>query len=196
MKISAGKFKGRLLKSPPGSGKKTRPSSGRVKEAFFSMIGGCLEGKIFLDLFSGTGNMGLEALSRGAERAYFVEKDFFSLKILRRNIEITGTQARTKILPLDVLKALSFLSKERESFAVAYIDPPYKFPNPSVMRILHCLHRGGLVQAGGMIGVERSSRQDRRAGGTDLEAGLEKAPFLLWRKRIYGQTLLLIFRKE
>ncbi len=237
MKISAGKYKGRILKSPSGSCKKIRPSSSRVKEAFFSMIGDCLEGIDFLDLFSGTGSIGLEALSRGAGRAIFVENDRLSLQALRKNIELTGTQAQTKILPLDAGRALYFLSKDKESFMVAYVDPPYKIASPDVLKIMHYLYQKSLIAAGGMIGVERSSLPVRCAGGeigphirTDkkgswagnngLHAGkssfqlyksgrrvrdnslriadsvLEKAPFPLWKKKVYGSTLLLIYKNE
>ena len=184
MRISAGKFKGRLLKSP--SGKKIRPTSAKVKEAFFNIIGGCFENINFLDLFSGTGSIGLEALSRGAECAFFVENNRFSLEALRKNIEFTGIQARAQILPLDVRRALQLLSKKKESFEIIYIDPPYDYQE--VTKILNYLHREGLVKEGGIIGVERSS-QKGRAG----EIGLEKVPFHLWKKRAYGNTLLLIF---
>lgn len=188
MRIRAGKFKGMLLKSPRG--KKIRPTSARVKEAFFNIIGGYLENVNFLDLFSGTGSIGLEALSRGAERAFFVEKDRLSLETLRKNIEFTGTQARAQILPLEVRRALQFLSKKRESFEIIFIDPPYDYQD--VTKILNYLHREGLVKEGGIIGVERSGLQRSQTG----EMGLEKVPFYLWKKRIYGNTLLLIFKNE
>jgi 16S rRNA (guanine966-N2)-methyltransferase len=184
MRIRAGSLKGRLLKSPRGE--KIRPTSDKVKMAFFNIIGDCLKDVNFLDLFSGTGSIGLEALSRGAGRSIFVEKNRLSLEILRENIKLTGTQDRAQVLPLDIFGALKLLSKKGESFEIIYLDPPYDYQGTA--KVLQYLYREDLVKEGGIISLERSGRDGRD--------GLEKVPFRPWKKKVYGNVFLLIFKKE
>lgn len=111
MRIVAGIAKGKLLKSPKG--RKSRPTSSKVKSAFFNIIGDSIHNAGFLDLFSGTGNVGIEALSRGAERVVFVEKDSGSVQLLRQNIILTGMQEFATVLPYDVCRAMKTLGKKK-----------------------------------------------------------------------------------
>lgn len=193
MRIGAGKYKGRLLRSLPGSDKRIRPSSAKVKEAFFNIIGGYIEYINFLDLFSGTGSIGLEALSRGMERVVFVEKNNFSLKILRRNIKLIDTHKQTEVLAIDAKHALQLLSKKKESFEVVYLDPPYSFPDQVIMNILNDLYCKGLVKAEGFIGLERNINRRKNDHKQKMRLDLEKIPFTFWQKKIYGNTILFIF---
>ncbi|MGH2910993.1 MAG: RsmD family RNA methyltransferase, partial [Solirubrobacteraceae bacterium] len=105
MRVISGRFRGRRLTAPRGE-KTTRPTSDRVREACFSMLGG-LEGVIALDLFAGTGALGIEALSRGAERALFVERDTAALRALRANLDALGLSGpQVEVRAGDALAAL------------------------------------------------------------------------------------------
>ena len=194
MRIGAGKYKGRLLKSLPGSDKRIRPSSAKVKEAFFNIISAYVKNTNFLDLFSGTGSIGLEALSRGMERVVFVEKNHLSLKVLRKNIDLIGVHSQTEILPLDAKRALQLLSKKKEYFEVVYLDPPYNFPDEDIADILYYLYSKELVKAEGIIGLERSSYSYREKKDNKQKNGfeIEKTSFSFWQKKFYGNTILLI----
>ena len=124
MRVISGTRQGKHLKS--FKGRKIRPTSDRVKEALFNIIKQDIaEGTRVLDLFSGTGNLAIEALSRGADKAYLVEKDRDSLSIIRENIKLCRFQGQAEIIPLDVKKAIPALEKRGGRFDIIFIDPPY-----------------------------------------------------------------------
>lgn len=120
MRIISGTARGRRLKSLPGDD--VRPTTDKVKEAIFSAIQFDIEGRRFLDLFAGSGQMGLEALSRGAQSATFVDSSAESIKICKDNVVSTGFSDSSKIVRND---ALTFLSLTNEIFDIAFLDPPY-----------------------------------------------------------------------
>lgn len=128
MRITGGTLRGRNLKAPEGLS--TRPTTDRVREALFNILahhdwgelGDPLDGAIVLDAFAGTGALGLEALSRGAARAFFFEKDRKALSVLRENITSLKLEKQTTILPLDVTKP----PKTKEAASLLFLDPPYK----------------------------------------------------------------------
>lgn len=124
MRIIGGALGGRRLQS--FKGQKVRPTSDRVKEALFNIIGRdlCEEASV-LDLYAGTGNLGIEALSRGAKRACFVEKERDSLKTLKENLRECNLTGRADIIPIDAVKAIHALEKKGESFDLIFLDPPY-----------------------------------------------------------------------
>jgi 16S rRNA (guanine966-N2)-methyltransferase len=117
MRIVAGEFKGRRLHAPRGA--RTRPTADRVREALFSMLVD-VSGARVLDLYAGSGALGIEALSRGAESAVFVERDREALVALRRNLEAVGADARVR--RQDVLR---FLARPEGTFDLVFCDPPY-----------------------------------------------------------------------
>ena len=122
MRVVAGEFKGRRLYAPRGS--RTRPTADRVREALFSMLGD-VSGARVLDLYAGSGALGIEALSRGAESAVFVERDAKALDALRRNLDATG--ARGAVRREDVAR---FLSRPEGTFDLVFADPPYDDASP------------------------------------------------------------------
>ncbi len=122
MRIIAGSFKGRKLSSPKG--KNTRPTSDRVREAIFSIVGDLVVGARVLDLYSGTGAMGLEALSRGAGHAVFVETDPAALRCLNANIETCRCRDRSEIVRRPVISYLGEIDSG-DSFGLVFADPPY-----------------------------------------------------------------------
>jgi 16S rRNA (guanine966-N2)-methyltransferase len=119
MRVIAGSAKGTPLQAVPGTG--TRPISDRVKEALFDILSARIGGARILDLFAGTGGVGIEALSRGAERAVFVEKHGKATATIRANLRNTKLQDRGQVVRSDVFK---FLSGEPEPFDVIYVAPP------------------------------------------------------------------------
>lgn len=119
MRVITGKAKGRKLRSVPGGG--TRPMTDRAKSALFSILGDEVVGCRFLDLFAGTGQVGIEALSRGAAEAVFVERGLPALRTLRENLALTGLADVARVVRADVF---AFLSGEAEPFDYIYIAPP------------------------------------------------------------------------
>jgi 16S rRNA (guanine(966)-N(2))-methyltransferase RsmD len=120
LRVIAGAAKGRRLKMVPGAG--TRPVADRVKEALFNILGADVEAAAFLDLFAGTGGVGIEALSRGAAQAVFVENDRAAVKIIRENLEHTGLTGRARVVRADVFHFLE--GPARQAFDIVYIAPP------------------------------------------------------------------------
>jgi len=123
MRIIAGSLKGRKLLSPKGS--RTRPTSDRVREAIFSIVGDLVQGAAVLDLYAGTGAMGLEALSRGARKAVFVESDTAALACLNANIESCGCRDRSRVISRSVISFLGMAAFD-EDFELLFADPPYR----------------------------------------------------------------------
>jgi 16S rRNA (guanine966-N2)-methyltransferase len=124
MRIISGTSKGRKLITQRGQS--LRPTSDRVKESIFNILGEEVEGKVVLDLFAGTGNLGIEALSRGAKKAFFVEKRRQALRLIQRNLLQCGMEDRSEILPKDVNRAIGILNQRGESFDLILMDPPYE----------------------------------------------------------------------
>ncbi len=127
MRVVAGTARGLRLVAPPGTG--TRPTSDRVREAMFNSLHSraALEGAHVLDLYAGTGALGIEALSRGAASAVFVENRRVALTALRANLQATKLAAHAEVLGIDVGAALDVLARDRRTFDLALIDPPYSF---------------------------------------------------------------------
>jgi 16S rRNA (guanine(966)-N(2))-methyltransferase RsmD len=123
LRIFGGQFKGRVLKSPKSE--TTRPTQGIVREAVFNICQELTQGARFLDLFAGSGAMGLEALSRGASHATFVERDKHSVSCLKENLTLLNLTDRAQVFPIDAHAALN---KITQSFDIIYIDPPYDTP--------------------------------------------------------------------
>ncbi|HUG75449.1 MAG TPA: 16S rRNA (guanine(966)-N(2))-methyltransferase RsmD [Acidimicrobiia bacterium] len=132
MRIIAGTAKGRRLRSPRGN--ETRPMMDRVREAIFSSLGALVVDASVLDLYAGTGSVGLEALSRGADSVVFVESDREALRVLAANIEavgLGGTVVRGNVE--------RFLASDTATYDLAFVDPPYEAPLPSVEQVLTAL---------------------------------------------------------
>lgn len=141
MRVIAGTAKGRRLKAPTGH--VTRPIQDRVKEALFSSLSGHVEGARVLDLYAGTGSIGLEALSRGAASAVFVERDRNVVAVLEANVSAVGLGGR--VVQGDVER---FIDSTTDAFDLVFVDPPYPLPHAEVQRVLERLEAhldGGAV---------------------------------------------------
>jgi 16S rRNA (guanine966-N2)-methyltransferase len=124
MRIISGTSKGRKLVTPRGQC--LRPTSDRVKESIFNILRETIEGKRVLDLFAGTGNLGIEALSRGARKVVFVERGRHALGLIQKNLEQFGLVERSEILPIDANRAIGILKQRGRTFDVIFMDPPYE----------------------------------------------------------------------
>lgn len=123
MRIITGEFKGRRLEMPVGND--VRPTTEKVKEAIFSTIQAYIYDAKVCDLFSGTGNLGLEAISRGAKLCYFADNSRASLDLTKRNIKYCQAEDRSVVIPGDFEKCLNRLSEKKEKIDIFFLDPPY-----------------------------------------------------------------------
>jgi 16S rRNA (guanine966-N2)-methyltransferase len=178
VRVIAGIAKGRRLKSPPGD--TTRPMMDRVKEAIFSSLGAEVRGARVLDLYAGSGSLGLEALSRGAESATFVEWRRDVARVLRENIDLVGLGG--VVVPA---KVEEYLTRPGPAIDLAFVDPPYALALPSVEHVLGLL---ALRLADGAIVVLH-----RRAGTGDAvpPPGMETTG-----RRRYGDAEVTVLTKE
>jgi len=174
MRVIAGDFKGRRLVAPKGPG--VRPTPDRVKEALFSMVEPCLADAVCLDLFAGTGSLGIEALSRGAARVYFCDPAPASLAALRQNLDICRVDAsRAVVLAAEWHKVHTYLS---EKCNLVFIDAPYKMCE-HYSQMLETLAERGVMADGALVAIER----DAGKGGYALPEG-----FIKVRERRYGSV--------
>jgi len=180
MRVIAGDFRGRRLVSP--SGATTRPTSDRVREALFSILGP-LDGLTVLDLFAGSGALGIEALSRGAARAVFAERARPALAALRTNLETLAVPAETAVVvPGDARKLLRAAPGRAETYDLVFLDPPYRQAALLAAELSRALPDA--LAAGGRV----ASESDRRS---PLELDLP-----LVDERRYGDTLIRIHALE
>ena len=177
MRIIAGVAKGRRLRSPGGA---TRPLTDRAKEALFSALGARVPGARVLDLFAGSGSLGLEALSRGADAATFVERDRAALSALRANIEAVGLGG--SVVPADVARALEGAPGE---YDLVFVDPPWEHSLASVEEVLAAVD--GLLAPGATVVVHRRAGEPAPAPPPPWSAPVE---------RKYGDTLLWTYERE
>jgi 16S rRNA (guanine966-N2)-methyltransferase len=173
-RVIAGRYGGRRLQAPPGAA--TRPTSDRVREALFSILGDRVEGARVLDLFAGSGALGLEALSRGAERATFVERAPGALAALRANVAALGPGA--EVVRADALRWLRTASAGARQYDLVFLDPPYRRAAALGAELSRLLPA---VLAPGALVVSES---DRRA---PLELTIQATD-----ERRYGDTLIRI----
>ena len=149
VRIVAGKNKGNILKSPKDLS--VRPTSEKVREALFDILGTSVEGTCFLDLFAGTGAVGIEALSRGAKKVIFIEKEQKCIKIIKDNLEKTENSQNAIVYKIDFISGLKLLARKNYPLDYIFLDPPYNrgLVNISLIEIskLPILRHNGLVIA-------------------------------------------------
>ncbi len=145
-----------------------RPTSDRVKESIFNILQDKVEGRVALDLFAGTGNLGIEALSRGAKRAVFVEKDRHAIQLIQRNLAQLGFREKSEILAKDVGRAIGILKQRGECFNLVFMDPPYQ--KGLIEETLMKLGSHPIYDCGSVLVVEHNRREPlpNRLGGWDL----------------------------
>ena len=179
MRVITGKARGVQLKTPDGM--QTRPTSDRVKEALFSIINFDIPGARVLDLFGGTGQLGIEALSRGAVSATFVDAGEPACRLIRENLKRTKLEAEGRIIRSDYL---AYLNRCREKYDIIFLDPPYAevFLENSLKRIAEI----DILQSNGIIVTERPLGK---------ELTWEPEGYIRSKDYKYGNTLLTVYRK-
>lgn len=180
MRVITGKARGIQLKTP--NGMLTRPTADRVKEALFSIIRFDVAGAAVLDLFGGTGQLGIEALSQGAKSAVFVDARENACGLIRENLKRTRLQDFGTIVRCDYLE---YLNRCREKFDIIFLDPPYAeaFLETALNRIteIDILHSGGIIVTERPLGKDLNFTPEGYTRSKDYK---------------YGKTLLAIYRKE
>ena len=180
MRVITGKARGVQLKTPEGM--QTRPTADRVKEALFSIINFDLPGAKVLDLFGGTGQLGIEALSRGADHAVFVDAREDACKIIRENLKRTKLEGQGRVVRSDYL---DYLRRCKEQYDIIILDPPYA--EVFLENALKCITEIDILRTGGIIVAERPL-------GKELPCTFEG--YTRSKDYKYGQTLLTLYRKD
>ena len=180
MRVITGKARGVQLKTPDGM--QTRPTIDRVKEALFSIINFDIPNARVLDLFGGTGQLGIEALSRGAKSAVFVDQREDACRLIRENLRRTKLESDAKVVRSDYL---DYLKRCREQFDIIFLDPPYA--EVFLENALKCITEIDILQSGGIIVAERP---------LDKELPWEFEGYSRSKDYKYGRVLLTIYRKD
>jgi len=180
MRVIAGVAKGRRLRVPTRKG--VRPTSEYLREALFDILGSSVHGVRFLDLYAGSGAVGIEALSRGAAAVVFIEQDPACLQVLRANVELTGLQ-QYRVVAGDVLRGLPRLFRQGERFDIIFLDPPYG--TGLAKRTLDALASGEMLRPRGVVIVEHFAKEPLPQHFGRLRRVREKA---------HGQTVLSFYQ--
>ena len=180
MRVITGKARGVQLKTPEGL--KTRPTSDRVKEALFSIIQFDVPNTRVLDLFGGTGQLGIEALSRGAKSAVFVDADEKACSLIKENLQRCKMEADAQVVRADYL---DYLSRCRQKFDIIFLDPPYAevFLENALKKITEI----DILESGGIIVAERPVEKTLLCDFSGFSRSKDYK---------YGQTLLTLYRKD
>lgn len=152
MRVISGSARGLRLKAPEGLS--TRPTTDRIKESLFNIISADLYECRFLDLFSGSGGIAIEALSRGAQKAVLVDADFKSISVIKNNLKASRLENKAEVFNCDVIAAISRLGKRGDKFDIIFMDPPYNkdFVNAALSAIV----RSYILAEDGYIIAEQS----------------------------------------
>ncbi|MEK6692475.1 MAG: 16S rRNA (guanine(966)-N(2))-methyltransferase RsmD [Nitrospirota bacterium] len=180
MKVVSGISRGRRLK---GSKAGIRPTSEKVKEALFDIIGEKVKGAIFLDLYAGTGAIGIEALSRGGEKAVFVESDPSLRRVIRENVSSLGLGEKADVVGQDAGRFLNNAMKKAERFDIIFLDPPYH--TGEMDRIIKILSKGDVLNEDGVLVAEHFKKKK-----LPEEVGLLR----LLKEYRYGDTVLTFYK--
>lgn len=179
MRVIAGTAKGTRLKAP--SGLSVRPTADRVKEALFSIIGSRLIGSLFLDLYAGSGAIGIEALSRGARSCIFVDNKKRNHTLIKENLTKTKLDGKARLIMLDVKKALTILSREKIKADLVYLDPPYG--SPDLASVVKRVFELNIIVDDGLVIAEHAHSDNNWVDSIAKN-----------RQRVYGDTCLTIFQ--
>jgi len=181
VRIVAGTHRGRPLLGPKGPG--LRPTSDRVRESVFNMLGQYFDGGEVLDLYAGTGALAFEALSRGASQAVLVDSGAESARLVTENARALGLEGAIELLRMPVARALPRLSSEGRRFSLVFADPPYAVA--AAEEVVRGVGEGALLTEGGTLVVEHG----RREAAPELLAGLGRVD-----SRRFGDTVVSLFR--
>ena len=179
IRLTGGSKKGQSIRSIKKEG--LRPTSSKVREALFNIIGPQLRGSRFLDLFAGTGSVGIEALSRGAAHVTFVEREAEIFRLLKENIERLEIGTESTLIRADAIKFLN----RGVAFDLIYADPPYQAP--VLEKLLPAVAGGDMITSNGLLIIEHFKKNHLPSAWGSLE---------LTRRYPYGDSILSIYRPE
>ncbi|MHC1786280.1 MAG: 16S rRNA (guanine(966)-N(2))-methyltransferase RsmD [Christensenellales bacterium] len=180
MRIIAGDYRSRRIVAPAGD--RTRPTLDQTRESLFNVLQGQVAGARVLDLFAGSGALGLEALSRGASLAVFCDNNREAAGAVRQNLRSLRAEDRARVLQMDCMQALAVLSAEGQCFDLVFLDPPYQMDYGPV---LLALARAGILAQGSLVIVEHERRKP-----LPIPAGLESI-----RQKEYRDTVIDFVRQ-
>lgn len=183
VRVIAGTARGRALKTVPGNG--TRPTTDKVKEAIFSMIGPYFDGGTALDLYAGTGGLAIEAWSRGIEKLVLVDKEKASIDIIRLNLQAVGAIDAAELYRNDAERAVKALAKRGLKFRLVFLDPPYRMTGMD--KQMEELALKEMLEPDALIVVEHDSA---------VHYAKEITGFQQIREAKYGDTIVSIYRFE
>lgn len=183
MRIISGEYGGRPLKASVSD--ETRPTTDKIKESMFNLIGPYFDGGIVLDLYAGTGALAIEAVSRGADEAYLIDTDPDAIKSINKNIEITKDEEKFFVFRMPAEKALHTFLHKQITFDLVFIDPPYA--SDSLVDDLEWMVVNELLNTGALVVCETS---------TDFQMPEHVGPLHLYKQKEYGQTLITIYEQE
>lgn len=184
MRVIAGQCKGRVLFSPKNN--LIRPTSDRVKEYLFDRIGDRIEQLLVLDLFAGTGNLSIEALSRGAKSVTLVDKSNDALRLIYQNLELTNYLLRCQVVHSDVLRFLNFAAKTNRKFGLIFADPPYS--DSVYQTVMQKIDSINILEKGGLFIFEHDSKVNAELGLKTLEVES--------RKKLGDTAITFYFKRE
>jgi 16S rRNA (guanine(966)-N(2))-methyltransferase RsmD len=181
MRIIAGTARHRVIESVPDS--LTRPTTDRIKESIFNILSFRIPGSEILDLFAGTGNMGLEAISRGAQSAVFVDLRKVSIDTIHKNIETLGFTSQSTVIMSEAEKAVLFLSKNKNTFDIIFCDPPYHkgldVPSMDLIQREHLLKKDGIL----IVRYHQNTKLPETLGAIEM-----------YRQKKYGDCIVSFYR--
>lgn len=181
MRVVSGKFGSRSLKPVPGS--KTRPTTDKVKESLFNMIGPFFSGGSFLDLYAGSGSVAIEAISRGMDKAVLVDHQYLAIKTIKENVKMTKEENAFKVYKMDSDMALNRFADNNEHFDFIFLDPPYKAQK--MIDQLNEIREKKLLNDDGIVICETD---DNVVLQDDIEG------YDLVKQKKYGITIISIYR--
>lgn len=190
IRISGGTAKGKQtasknLFSKTSCDRELRPTSSKVREALFDIMKGRIEGASFVDLYAGTGTVGLEALSRGAVRAVFVEPDKARARMIKENAEKFGFSKKMMVVNCRAYEFLKRAYSERECFDIFFLDPPYY--SEEIMKTLPLIAEKRLLNSGGTVIVEHFFKKKLPETAGELK---------MLKSYRYGDTMLTLYRRK
>lgn len=182
MRIIAGKLRSRQIKTLIGNS--TRPTTDKVKEALFNAIGPYFDGGVMLDMFSGSGSIAFEALSRGMNFAVCIDSDNEAVKIINENIKNLELDKVTKLVKSDYQRALRLIN-DQYKFDLVYIDPPYHFQD--IEKMISLLNKYTLLNVNAIVVVETKKESQLNEQYDDI---------IKYKESVYGITKLTYYKKE
>ncbi len=181
MRIISGSLKGRVINNKKIEG--TRPTMDRVKESLFAMIASYLENSTFLDLFAGSGSVGIEAISNGAMECYFVDKNKLCTNDIENTIHKFAISTKSKVLNFDYKHALNYFLEKRIKFDIVFLDPPYK--KNVYEEIIEFIIKNNLLTENGMIICEADNILKEEYEG-----------MFQWKEKKYGNKYIFIYKRN